>query len=320
MFASMVAVGEYFESKPTIRKSVFALMISFFILSSLTYFFNEYAFSRGVILMTIGFAIVLSTVIRLVLAFLNKITGKEASKRIAFIGMNSNTESIIKSFQSGGIRNADVAGIITGNETFEGDHLGLPILGSIEYLPRIIEEEKLQEIIITDTTIAKNDLLKIISGISNPAVRFHIAQEYEEVLTSRIIEEISGIEPTIPIYNIKKIRNKIVKRTIDILLAFFLLSIGIPFLYLFAKRKTETIKKFWQVLIGRKSLIGLYPVEDEKPSIGKIGIMGLVYLIGVSKISLSTIRNLNNYYLEHYSFSLDVDIFIKYIFRKKSGN
>ncbi|MGA2298516.1 MAG: glycosyltransferase family 2 protein, partial [FCB group bacterium] len=40
MFASMVAVGEYFESKPTIRKSVFALMISFFILSSLTYFFN----------------------------------------------------------------------------------------------------------------------------------------------------------------------------------------------------------------------------------------------------------------------------------------
>jgi hypothetical protein len=270
--------------------------------------------------MTIGFAIVLSTVIRLVLAFLNKITGKEASKRIAFIGMNSNTESIIKSFQSGGIRNADVAGIITGNETFEGDHLGLPILGSIEYLPRIIEEEKLQEIIITDTTIAKNDLLKIISGISNPAVRFHIAQEYEEVLTSRIIEEISGIEPTIPIYNIKKIRNKIVKRTIDILLAFFLLSIGIPFLYLFAKRKTETIKKFWQVLIGRKSLIGLYPVEDEKPSIGKIGIMGLVYLIGVSKISLSTIRNLNNYYLEHYSFSLDVDIFIKYIFRKKSGN
>jgi FlaA1/EpsC-like NDP-sugar epimerase len=88
MFFSMFSVGEYFEGKPSVPRSFYGLMICFFVLSSLTYFFNEYAFSRGVILMTIGITVVLSGSIRLLLSLYDKLSGSESVRRIAIVGMN----------------------------------------------------------------------------------------------------------------------------------------------------------------------------------------------------------------------------------------
>lgn len=319
LFISMVAVGEYFEKKISVKKSFFAMMISFFFLSSLTYYFNNYAFSRGILLMTIGLTTVASAAIRGLLIIFEKYVGNESDKRIAIVGINEQSEKMIRALQSVDARNANIVGLISVDGAIE-NKTGLPSLGNIEYFSKIVEENKIHEVIITDTRIVGNELIKLIAESSGSSVRFHIAQEYEEVLAARIINEISGIEPTVPEYNITKLRFRLVKRLVDLILSIFLLTIGIPVVYLTVKNATIFIKKLWRVFIGKLSFVGTYPVEGIVPPVGKEGIIGLGHISSPERLSSEALKNLNRYYQRHQSLSLDIDIFLKYIFRKKSGN
>ena len=220
LFGSMLAVGEYFEKNTSIKKTFFALMISFFILSSLTYYFKDFAFSRGILLMTVGLAVVTSTLMRSIFMIYDKASGKDADKRIAFVGINDKTMNMIKALQGVDTRNANLVGLISVSTNSE-NNTGLPVLGNIDYFSKIIEENKIHEVIITDTKIAGNELIRLISSSAGQNIRFHVAQEYEEVLAARIINEVSGLEPTVPEFNITKLRSRILKRLTDLAVSFF---------------------------------------------------------------------------------------------------
>ncbi|MCK5742257.1 MAG: glycosyltransferase, partial [Chlorobi bacterium] len=110
IIAAMIAVGEYFESKPTVTKSIFALMISFFVLSSLTYFFREFASSRVIILMTIGFSSILTSAYRVILNISESISEHTNRKLTAIVGENENTRKIAESLEAAG---SEVIGIIS---------------------------------------------------------------------------------------------------------------------------------------------------------------------------------------------------------------
>lgn len=316
IFSSMFAVGEYFEGRQTIRRSFFGLMLSFFILSSLTYYFKEYAFSRGILLFTIGFTTLLSGLFRFLVGMFDRISGKESDRRIAILGINEQSERIIEQLKSGEARNVNLIGIITnanGNKNFE---LGVPVIGNIEYLPKLIEEFGLREIIIADPNINKSELLKLISSISDLNVKFHLVTEYEDLLASRIINDVSKTESIIFKYNILKIRFRMLKRTFDLLISFFLLTIGLPLVYLLSENKSKVVNGIWKVFKGEFSLVGLYNLGNEKPIIGKIGLTGLAQVSKTEGLNPKIIKDLNEYYIINYSFSLDVDILLKHFFRK----
>lgn len=319
IFLTMFSVGEYFESKPTIRRSFFGLMISFFVLSSLTYFFKEYAFSRGILLMTIGFTVCFTIVTRALVSFYDRISGNESDKRIAIIGLNEESEIINKALQTADSRNANLVGFISVNNTNVSKFNNTPIIGNVEYLSRLIDEHNLQEVIITDKSINMIRLMQLMENSSIKNVRFHIAQEYDDVLSARIINEVSNIEPTIPAYNITKLRYRITKRTIDILFSILFLTIGIPFVYLLIKKPNDFLNKAYKIFIGKCSFIGLYALQTENLNIGKLGLLGLAHISKPERLSKKAIDNLNKYYIENYSLYLDIDIFLKYIFRKNSA-
>ncbi len=317
MIGAMVTIGEYFEEKCSVRKSFFALMITFFILSSLTYFFNEYAFSRGVLLMTIAITTVFTSGYRTMINSIQKIRRKEIDKRIAIIGMNNHSEKILKRLQSINAHNTNILGFIATEAVSANEFLSFPIIGHFDYLEKIIDDLKISEIIITDKTIANYDLIKTITSIKNNAVKFHIAQDYEEIVTARIINEITGIEPTVPKYNITKFRYKFVKRVVDILISLILLISTTPIILLFFNKSKELINKFWKVFIGKYTLIGLLSnANGLDKELGKVGLIGLAHLGNNEYSTVMSIKRLNDYYLQNMSLSLDIDIFFKYIFRK----
>lgn len=314
LFISMLFVGEYFETKPTIRRAVFGLMITFFFLSSLTYFFKEYAFSRGVLLMTIGFSVVSSSLFRLFFAIYDKTKGKESERRIAIVGVNQQSRNLINSLQTIEARNAKIVGLITvqPEEILSSDQI--PILGNISFLEKIIKEYRIKEVIITDQSISNSDLVKIASSISLPAVRFHTAKEYEDLLASRIIYDIIGNEGIVPFHQYKKFRNILIKRIFDLLMSFFLLSIGFPVVYLLFDNPRETFRKLWNVFRGKLSFVGLY---NNNFSFGKQGLISLVQISNPERLSDETKENLDKYYLEHYSIYLDIEIILKFLTRSK---
>ncbi|MCX6154702.1 MAG: glycosyltransferase [Candidatus Kapabacteria bacterium] len=315
LFSAMTAVGEYFENIISIRKSFIAHLITFFFLSSLTYFFLDFAFSRGVVLMTIGFSMLLSSCQRSIILLLKKTKGAESDKRILIVGINYISDKFISSIEKSTMYNSQIIGLVrTNEESIDGD-LSYPILGNIKYLKKIIEDFGIDEVLITDKSITNKELIEIISNRES-TVRFHIANEFEDFLTSNIIDDISGIEPSVPIYKLNLFRYKILKRLIDLIISLFFLSIGFPVLILLFGRMQNLIKSIFEIFIGKKSFIGTYPINGDLSKIGKFGLIGMAQISRPDRLSTEAKIKLNDFYRMNYSLSLDFGIFFRFIIRK----
>jgi FlaA1/EpsC-like NDP-sugar epimerase len=180
---SMIAAGEYSPySKPSIRRAFSGLMISFFALSALTYFFKSYAFSRGVLLLTIGIGIVLATCTRVLARLFEQIVGGESEKRIAFVGDNAATQHLVAQLDApsaasvGKRSRASIVGIITTEHEASAVSTSqtnissiIPIIGNISYLRKIIEQYKIQEVIITDTAMPRAEIVRNIIAAAQTA-------------------------------------------------------------------------------------------------------------------------------------------------------
>ncbi len=94
------------------------------------------------------------------------------------------------------------------------------------------------------------------------------------------------------------------------------MTIALPAVYLLSG--ANSFKMLWLVLKGKMSIVGLYP-DENLPAGGKIGITGLAAISSPKGLLPAAIRNLNQYYVEHYSFTLDIDILLKHLFRKNRG-
>lgn len=311
---SMFAVGEYFEGRNSVRKAFVAAMMSFFALSSLTYFFPDFRFSRGVVLMSIGLVVGFVSISRGVAAIFDKLAGRERDRKIIIVGTGDSAialrDAIINKINS----NVIILGYVdTG---LAKSNSGLNILGEKSYLKRIIEKHKPNEVIFSDDSISPSDMINLMIESSNSKVRFHQVKEYDELLAAQIIDDISGIEPTVPKYNLSKFRNITLKRFEDVVISMILLTIGLPFLLAFKSNKAKFIKNIFKVLSGKISFIGLHKVEEnDNPAIGKIGIIGPSATENPDHLSIEAIKKLNDYYVRHYSLSLDFDIIIKYLIR-----
>jgi GT2 family glycosyltransferase len=316
---SMLIAGEYIESKPSLRRAVAGLMLNFFLLTALTYFFKDFAFSRVVLLMLISFGILSTGLIRTILAVYDKSLGKESDRRIAIVGTNEAAGQIVRALQSAETRNADLVGIISGSETDRDTLFEVPVIGTLPQLPQLIKQHHLDEVIITDGSIQRKEVMELLARASGLSARFHVALDYEDVVTSRIINEVAGIEPTLPPYNLTRARYRAAKRIFDVGASLFFLTLGFPIVALVTRNRTGALKKLWGGLIGRYSIVGLYPLDEQQPAIGKIGLTGLAHISKPSRLSPQVIRELNEYYLEYYTLALDFDILVKGLFRKSNG-
>jgi lipopolysaccharide/colanic/teichoic acid biosynthesis glycosyltransferase len=161
----------------------------------------------------------------------------------------------------------------------------------------------------------------LIARASSLSARFHVALDYEDIVVSRIVNEVAGIEPTLPPYNLGRMRYRAAKRTFDFVVSLFLLTAGLPAVYLSTRGFRSALKKLWGAFTGKYSIIGLYPLDDEEyPVMGKIGLTGLAHISKPSRLSPQVIRELNEYYVQQYTLTLDFDILFKGLFRKSNGS
>ncbi|MBI2793269.1 MAG: glycosyltransferase [Ignavibacteria bacterium] len=314
---ALFSLGEYVEYKPSIRRSVVGLLIAFFLLSSLTYFFKEYAFSRGVVLMTIGFSAALFSLIRGINAWFDATKGDASIRRIVIVGLTDSAKRIIGALQTAERRNAEIVGVVSVGSLHSDTFHGIRVLGTTEYLDKIARENEVHEVIVADPQIKKSQVMDLMSKCSDSKARFHIASEYDDIVIARVINEVSGIEPTVPMPPILRFRNRVLKRLIDVAATFCIMPFLAISLFL-GKSKRKTDWQSWlSVLRGEKSLVGLYP-DTRRRSFSKLGNTSLVHISQPDTLSTQAVENLNDYYVDHYSLSLDVEILLKQ-FLKRSG-
>ncbi len=332
--------GEYSPySKPSVKRTFVGLMTSFFVLSTLPYFFKNYAFSRAVLVLTIAFSLVVLSSIRILMNVLENLRGERAERRVIVVGLNDITRTIIHHILSSEpvrdgqfrVRQTAVVGVVTtGTEEHHEacvsteSGLMIPVIGHVSYLQKLIREYRVDEVIITDTILPRAEMLKHIMEASKakPSERasFRFAREYDDVIAAEIVERTTGVRsnPVVQ-YRITLWQYKLLKRCTDIVAAVFVLTIGLPFVYLRAHRKRQSFKAlvdaFLSVLRGTTSIIGLYPVEGSVHLLGKIGLTGLAHIHSPERLSAQALRSINEFYAQHYSVWLDVEILVKALFR-----
>ncbi len=312
---SLMAVGEYVEYRPTVRRSIVGLLVTFFVLSSLTYFFKEYAFSRGVVLMTIGFSAILFAITRGCISFMDSSRGPR-TRRILLVGLNEHTARIVAELQRAEHRHAEIVGVVATSPFTVDSFAGLPVVGDTSYLTRILDATHAQEVVLTDPDVSRETAMELMIASSTYRARFHMAAEYDDIVTARIINDVAGIEPTVSIPPLMRYRNRVAKRLLDIVVSALVLTVGLPVLIL---RRTDHLFSEWaEVFAGKRSVVGLFPDGKHRTS-GKEGITGLVKVSNPGTLSKQTIEHLNDYYVDSYSIALDVEIFLKHLLRRNRG-
>jgi len=71
------------------------------------------------------------------------------------------------------------------------------------------------------------------------------------------------------------------------------------------------------VLSSHYSIVGIYPVDNIRNYNSKPGILNLVMFADPQSLNEYTIKKLNDYYENNYSLSLDFDILIKFVFKRR---
>jgi len=307
---SLISVGEYVEYRPTMRRSAVGLLVTFFMLSSLTYFFKDFGFSRGVLLMTIGFSVVMFALIRGITALTDRASAAR-TRRVLLVGINESTAKIIDELDRAERRGTEIVGVVATQPFSDQTFSGSPILGEASYLSRILDVTGAQEVILTDQDMPREKAMELMIACSAFRARFHLAHDYDDIVTARIINDVAGEEPTVSVPPLLRFRNRVAKRIVDVIVSTVVLTLGLPVLILRSKKRHQ----WWNVFQGSASLVGLVP-DGYSRSSGKPGLTGLAQVSRNTNLSVSTIQQLNDYYVQEYTLALDVEIILKQLFRR----
>ena len=308
-------MGVYDKKTPSFTSTLTSYLMLFFFLSSLTYFFKEYAFSRGIMLMTIGGGIAGSFIVRSVGYYKQKIRKKSATKNATIVGLTEIGYKIASEISTTQSLRVTFVGFVATNQASYSEINVDKIIGELNDLPSIIEKYKIQEVIIADDSIQMSTIMAMMQGSIRRQVRFHISNKIDDLYTDTLINEVSGLENNQYTWNIMLLRNRIVKRLFDIIISVFLLTFGFPVVYLKKKKGVFTTESLKEVFLGRKSIVGIY--GNSSVSIAKTGLIGLAHRTSQEIATKQIIDNLNEYYAKQYSLSMDIEIVLKYLVQKR---
>ena len=293
-------------------KTFYAVIIGFFVNSSFTYFFKEYAFSREVILTST----ILSVALLISWRFIGRLVQFFKSKNILLKKVNLLVvaDSPLKS---------DVEDNLNSkyNVIYYAD---ISVKNTIDELHEIIQLNNIHEVIFSGTEFSNLEILNLMWAFRNRNVKFKIVPSDKELILSKLnlnsLDNLALIEIE---YNINNKLNIFLKRLFDIIVSGVLLITVYPVLLILKYiLKVQLSKYFSKLLLLPKVFAGSYsfvgnPVwmnYNTKDYIGKKGLTGLIQLNFQENISEEELLSYNLFYAKNQSLALDVEILLKTFF------
>lgn len=328
VFLSLLLNGVYTEFKLSVSRSMAAVFSAFVIIAAIVSFEKDFAFSRMIMLISGGLSILMIPGWRLAVRLLG--FGRKSSrttlfgKRTLIVGVQQSGQDILKKLRARAGGGYSVVGFLDINRKRIGERIQeIEILGSIDTITKIIEEHHISEVIFSSDAVSYSTILNVIANNRKRYVNFRLVPNNLEVIIGKSsIDQLNEI-PFIDIdYNIGKLRNRITKRTFDIITSIFLLICFSPFVYfkkLFSSRPdvgiSKVIMQLPQVLLGKKSIVGYFSAENIAISRnifrGKPGITGLIHIQNNGILSAEEKEQFDLYYAKNQTLLLDLEIIVK---------
>lgn len=257
LFVFFLAIaGGYSLDDRTPGKAFLGTLFGFFFLSTLTYFFKEYAFSRGVLLVTTSVVGGVGITVRFLRLLYRRIYGVEAIRRVAFLSrqpVGPRTRAAVKKIFS--IRPVVVLGTIAPTFSEMGERtVGDSKLGSVDNIVPIVRDYQLTDIVVIDARLSYTEVLRAMELTANQQVRFHVMHGAAEETTSWMSPQegpagLISVPLRSPMRPVELgVRNRV--------LALVTLMVLWPVVYWASDSVKSFLKGVWGVIRGRRALVG----------------------------------------------------------------
>lgn len=326
----MWIVGAYQpENRRRSRSVILTMPAVVIILSSLTYFFKEFTASRSLILTLGGVVSVLLVCVRQLFRLVDRFryggegSAKPRLRRTLIAGTGAESLRIADLLRSTGFtKRYELVGFIGSDINTIGQKTkgAVQNLGTLEMLPRIVKEHRVQQVIFPSDAFSYSQMLtamqRVYGDLEAQEVSFNVVPQATDVLLSRSKIEVITPEDSsdslavMPLeYNVQKMSHRVAKRIFDICVG----CLAYPFLL--PSGKSSGIGS---VLRGKLSLVGIHSSGTHTRKLAKHGLLSLVditYNIPTTEIRPEDIDQLNLYYARNHTIGMDIEILLRSVFR-----
>jgi len=309
--------GVYRKGEVSVLRNFGAIIISFLILTSATFFFKQYAFSRAVVLIAFILFLILTTLFRIFLKLIFNVgikLGGSLNRRTVIVGTDDEAVLIAEKIKSQKTDLHSFIGLIGKTHSEIGKQVdGFKVVGSIGNIKNVFSEKKINEVIFSSEEISYAHMMSIVSASKNNNVDFKIVGSDMNFVVGKssvsMLDDIPLVEVN---YNISNPTVQTIKLIFDYTLAFLVLFSFYPFIYFITKlsgKETDFRKLVLlvpSVIFGKNSFVGpKKPLTFENEVLGKTGLTGLWY---IDEGTFTDSQKLDFYYVKNQNIWLDLEI------------
>ncbi len=312
-------VGAYKRNSLSILRTIFSLLISFFFISSITYFFKEYAYSRAVLLITYLILFFAYPAWRIIIKIIFKVGVESGTHKQRTLVVGHGTEALIlaEKLKSSYTSLHQIVGLISSSRiNLDKSYNNYKVIGTLENIRKVIDNEKIDKVIFSSDELSFNQIFSVVSQCQGLNVDFSVSGSEHDFLVGKssitMLEDI----PLLKIhYNISSYSHKLLKNLMDLFISIPVLLLIYPFIYSFAKlsgtknKLSEFVISMPSVVFGKKSLVGPSTIGNSTNLyLGKEGLTGIWFTEGIDLKDKKEVEKLNIFYARNQSIWLDFEI------------
>jgi hypothetical protein len=314
------SIGNYKKNKLSISKTLLSVLISLPILTSLTFFFKDFAFSRAIVLITYVFLFLVLALWRIAFKIIFKkdlIDDNLKQKRTLIIGLDESAIKIGKKIRKKITDRRSVVGLIGFSNKNIGDKFeSFEVIGTDQNIRRVIKENKINEVIFSSGNLSYNKMMEIVAKCRDENVDFKVVGSSLDFIVGKTAVTMLDDMPVIELnYNITQPQQRLIKVLFDYSIVIPSLFLIYPFIFFKSKLVqansdfTKFVLGFPKVLSGSASLVGPDLIQTSSDNfLGKTGLTGYWYIENENPEEL---EKLNFYYAKNQNIWLDLEILAK---------
>ncbi|GBD86462.1 N-acetylglucosaminyl-diphospho-decaprenol L-rhamnosyltransferase [bacterium BMS3Abin03] len=301
----------------SVLSNFLAIIISFVILTSITFFFKQFAYSRAVVLITYLLLSFSTTLWRFLIKLIFKVgltIDNISRNRTLIIGTEQFAIQIANKIRQKRTEYHTVIGLVGKYHNDIGKNINsFEVVGSIENIKKVIDEYGITEVIFSSKDLEYSEMMAVVSDCRNEPVEFKISGSELEFIVGKTSVSMLDDIPLVEVqYNISSPLMRFIKRTFDIIAGMLVLLFIYPFIYFISKmnKKKTDFRSFILnvplVVRGKKSFVG--PKLDRSGKrifMGRQGLTGFWYIDNDSNIDF---EKLDFYYAKNQNIWLDLEI------------
>ena len=210
-----VISGVYRKNTVAFLRGLISLFAGMIVLSALTYFFKQFAFSRAVVLITYAVALFLFLFWRIIVRVFFRVGYDFTRKaRTLIVGDENKAGELASRLKSNLTSLYQITGLIGPTRKSIGENFAAyKVIGALDNIKKVITDERIEKVIFSSEHLQFDQIFSVVAECQGLNVEFLVAGKEQDYLVGKSSITMLDDIPLLKIqYNISGLSNRIVKR------------------------------------------------------------------------------------------------------------